>query len=69
MTRCASTAPDDYRVGCELSAGHEGMHRSNMVVWNEPLVLFVGGEPPDLNSDSEAWVDGQVRLAHERGAA
>jgi hypothetical protein len=58
VTDCPATAPDNWQVRCELAHGHAGAHRSNMVIWNDP-------EPVDL-SDSEAWVGGQVLLAHER---
>lgn len=59
MTRCASPAPDDTRVRCEHEHGHEGPHRSNMVIWNDP-------EPIDVSRDTDAWVGGRVLLAHER---
>ena len=63
---CPSTAHDDHRVHCQLEAGHEGLHRNNMVVWRDPQLLLVGGEPPDLTRESEAWVGGQVLLERER---
>jgi hypothetical protein len=36
--------------------------------WPNVYAKAVPGDPTDLDVNSEAWVDGQVLLAHERAA-
>lgn len=66
--KCASTAPDDWTVGCRLPAGHDGQHRANMVVWDEPQRIFIGGVEHNPDTASDRFVDGRVRLSWEEPA-
>jgi hypothetical protein len=61
---CSSIAPVGLpAVPCDLTWGHAGLHRTNMLIWHEPPLLLVGGEPPDLERDTDHWIDGQVVLS------
>jgi hypothetical protein len=59
VKRCSATSPDLWTIRCQNPAGHAGAHRNNMTVWSDP-------DEVDLVTNTEAWVDGQVVLAHER---
>jgi hypothetical protein len=60
--RCPATAPDLWIVRCQMRAGHDGPHRNNQTIWRDP-------DPIDVHSNTDAWVNREVRLALERGRA
>lgn len=38
-------------AGCELDAGHDGVHRAGQLTWHDPPLLLVGGEPYEPGAD------------------
>lgn len=59
---CSATAPDLFTVGCQLPAGHDGLHRNNQTLWQWPQIVTVGGETPDLDVETDHWRNREVRL-------
>lgn len=51
-------------IPCELVRGHAGAHRSGLLLWHEPPLVLIDGEPVDL-TDSERWRDGDVSFSWE----
>lgn len=45
MIRCdyRCLAPDGAQ--CELAVDHQGPHRSGLLIWHDPPMLFVDGKP------------------------
>lgn len=66
--RCAATAPDLWTVECELEPGHDGPHANGGTRWRQPQIVTVGGEIPDLETETEHWQDGDVRFSWEEPA-
>jgi hypothetical protein len=54
---------DPPAARCELKDGHAGTHRVGLLVWNDPPLLLVGGVEPDLQRESDHWIDGNVYLS------
>lgn len=64
--RCAASI--DQHITCELADGHHGRHTNGLLVWHEPPLILINGQPPELDRETDHWVGGQVRLSHERPA-
>lgn len=45
MIRCGYRCLKPDGAQCEHDADHEGPHRNGLLVWHDPPIVFVGGEP------------------------
>jgi hypothetical protein len=55
VIRCDYRCLEPTGARCELDTEHRGPHRNGLLIWHDPPVIFVGGEPylppTDLVSD------------------
>jgi hypothetical protein len=63
LGKCRAQCPDQWTIECELQDGHDGQHRNNMVVFQLPQPVYVGGQLADTTTETEHWQGGEVRLS------
>lgn len=63
QTENVCSATIDGKIRCELGPHDGHTHRNGPLLWHEPPLVIIDGREPDLDTETEHWQGGQVRLS------